>query len=267
MSAHEAVEALQELGLSSYEAQVFVALQQLGTGTAQDVSQVSDVPRSQVYGAADALASRGLLEVVESAPKAFRPVSLSAAREQLAARIEREQERAFENLEAIEGEQDKIADEGTISMLRGHQPIHERMVDLIAAATEQVVFVGATNELLTDDIAAVLRDRAAAGVLVMVATRDLTVQERFENDVVRVMVVPDTHHGGFAGRTLLVDDATVLLSVPTEDDHPEPFEEVALWTADTSIGHILARFIHAGMQSGLDEYPVDASQEESDERI
>ena len=74
------------------------------------------------------------------------------------------------------------------------------------------------------------------------------------------MVVPETHHGGFAGRTLLVDDATVLLSVPTEDDHSDPFEEVALWTANTSIGHILTRFIHAGMQAGLDEYPADMQE-------
>jgi sugar-specific transcriptional regulator TrmB len=83
MSTHEAVEALRELGLSNYEARVFVALQRLGSGTAQEVSQVSDVPRSQVYGAADDLAARGLLEVVESSPKAFRPVDLSTARDQL----------------------------------------------------------------------------------------------------------------------------------------------------------------------------------------
>ncbi|WP_435156915.1 TrmB family transcriptional regulator [Haladaptatus sp. DFWS20] len=260
MGAHEAVRALQKLGLSSYESQVFVALQQLGTGTAQDVSEVSNVPRSQVYGAADDLANRGLLEVVESSPKAFRSVSLSAAREQLSARIEHEQERAFENLEAIENEQASYADEETVSTLRGHQPIRERMIDLIASANEQAVLVGATGELLTDDIIGVLSNRATSGVLVMIVTRDRAVQEHFENTPVNVIVVPETHHGGFTGRTLLVDDATVLLSVPTEDDHPEPFDEVALWTAGTSIGHILTRFIHAGMESGLDNYPSDSSE-------
>ena len=136
MGAHEAVEALQELGLSSYEAQVFVALQQLGTGTAQDVSQISDVPRSQVYGAADDLATRGLLEVVESAPKAFRPVSLSAARKHLETRIERQQQRAFENLEAIERDHTEFTDEVSISTLRGHQPIRERMIDLAGQCGE-----------------------------------------------------------------------------------------------------------------------------------
>jgi len=258
MSAHEAVEALRELGLSNYEARVFVALQRLGTGTAQEVSQVSDVPRSQVYGAADDLAGRGLLEVVESSPKAFRPVSLATAREQLTARLERERERAFENLDAVEREHAPRETDGTVSTLRGARPIRERTVDLVADADQQVMVVGMDDELLTDALADVLRDRAVAGVSVMLATRDTAVEERFSDDPVRVMVVPDTHHGGFTGRTLLVDDATVLLSVPTEDGSPEPFEEVALWTADTSIGRILARFIHAGMQTGLDDYPADA---------
>jgi sugar-specific transcriptional regulator TrmB len=259
MSAHEAVEALRELGLSNYEARVFVALQRLGTGTAQEVSQVSDVPRSQVYGAADDLAGRGLLEVVESSPKAFRPVSLATAREQLTARLERERERAFENLDAVDRERSPRDTDGSVSTLRGARPIRERAVDLVADADEQVMVVGMDDELLTDALADVLRGRAAAGVSVMAATRDAAVEERFADDPVRVMVVPDTHHGGFTGRTLLVDDATVLLSVPTDDGSPEPFEEIALWTAETRIGRILARFIHAGMQSGFDDYPVDAS--------
>jgi sugar-specific transcriptional regulator TrmB len=254
MSAHEAVEALRELGLSNYEAQVFVALQQLGTGTAQEVSRVSDVPRSQVYGTADDLAERGLLEIVESSPKAFRPVSLDAAREQLTARIEREQERAFDNLEAVQGEDGGTADEGTVSTLRGHQPISERAVDLVADAEEQVVVVGATSEFLTSDLVDALRDRAVAGVRVIVAAHEPEIEREFDETAVRVMLVPEDHHGGFTGRTLLVDDATVLLSVPTEDDETDPFGEVALWTAETSIGRILARFIHAGMESGMEEY-------------
>lgn len=52
------------------------------------------------------------------------------------------------------------------------------------------------------------------------------------DDPIRVVVASDDHHGDLTGRTLLVDDATMLLSVPIEDDHPEPFEEVALWTAE-----------------------------------
>jgi sugar-specific transcriptional regulator TrmB len=257
MSAHQAVEALRTLGLSNYEAQVFVALQQLGTGTAQDVTRVSEVPRSQVYGAADDLADRGLIELVESSPKRFRPVSLETARQQLRTRLERQQERAFENLEAVQDDRADQHDERHVSTIRGRQPIRDRMVEVVADADHQVVFAGATDAIVHDDLEAALGERAEAGLTVMLVTGDQALAERFADSDVRVAVSEASGSGGYAGRTLLVDRATVVLSVPTAEDHPEPFEEVALWTVDTSIGRILARFVHAGMQAGLDEeYPA-----------
>ena len=87
---------------------------------------------------------------------------------------------------------------------------------------------------------------------VLVVTEESGVADLFADDPVRVIVASREGTGGFTGRTLLVDDATVLLSVRTDED-PEPFEETALWTADTRIGDILAAYVHAGMQSGFEE--------------
>jgi sugar-specific transcriptional regulator TrmB len=257
MSAHEAVDALRSLGLSNYEAQVFVALQQLGTGTAQEVSRRSEVPRSQVYGAADDLADRGLVELVESSPKTFRPVGLETARDQLRMRIERQQETAFEHLDAIQNESVDESDERQVSTLRGRQPIYDRIVGLVGRADDQVVFVGATDTFVDEELAAALRSKAASGAFVMAVSEQGALTERFEDSDVRVITSAPEHSDSYTGRTLLVDEATILLSVPTAEDGLEPFEEVALWTADTSIGRILARFVHAGMEHGLDdEYPA-----------
>lgn len=251
MSAHDAISALKELGLSNYEARVFVALQQLGTATAQEVSQVSDVPRSQVYGTADDLANRGFLEVVESSPKRYRAVSLAAARKQLQSRIERQQDRAFENLESLQHEHADHAGESDVSTLHGQHGIDDRLTELVRRAQERVVLVVGDGSLVSEAAEAVLRERAETGVSVVVVTEDPEIETRFEDDPVQVVVSGRERTGGFTGRTLLVDDATVLLSVLTDGDDPEPFEETALWTADTRIGHILAQFVHAGMQSGF----------------
>jgi len=253
MSAHDAVDALRDLGLANYEARVFVALHRLGDGTAQDVAEVADVPRSQVYGAADDLAARGLLEVVESSPKTYRPVSLERARAQLRERIDRQQARAFDNLEAVAGDHGDRTDAGDVATLRGHGPIRDRAVDLVERADDHVVLVGVRDATMRDDLAAALEARAAAGVVVTVVTDDPALADRLPD--VQVVVSGASGDEGYAGRTLLVDDATVLLSVPT-DGH-EPFDEVAMWTAETRIGRILARFVHAGMESGLEDGALD----------
>jgi sugar-specific transcriptional regulator TrmB len=245
VSAGEATAALERLGLSSYEAAVFVALQRLGTGTAQDVAEVSDVPRSQVYGAADELAKRGLVEQVESSPKRYRPVSLEAARRQLTTRLEREQDRAFEHLEELQKEQSENTGETSVTTLRGRHPIQERVATLIADATTQVMYVAPEAQHVDGAVAEALRECAGKKIRTIVATEESHVRDRFADDDVPVMVM-DEDTMGFTGRTLLVDDATVLLSVVPKDG--DSADETALWTVETSIGRILGQFINAGMQ-------------------
>jgi sugar-specific transcriptional regulator TrmB len=258
MSADDAIAALKRLGLGNYEARVFVALQALGSGTAQAVSDESGVPRSQVYGTADELAERGLIEVVESSPKAFRPVALSTARDLLADRIEREQQRAFENLESI---QSTATDEGQhqdVSTLRGRQPIDDRIAALVGAAEDAVVFVAPSAEHLSASIANALRETGGDGVHVTVVTAERSLRDRFADAPVAVFVMSEDNPADFAGRALMVDDSTILLAAETED---EPVDEEAMWTRNSSIGRILAQFMQSGMESGRERQSDHAPPE------
>jgi len=248
MSAQDATAALERLGLGSYEAAVFVALQQLGTGTTREISEVSEVPRSQVYGAADSLAERGLIEVVESSPKAYRPVSLDAAREHLQQHLARERERAFENLEQLRTADTEAGGTQEVSTLRGRQPVGERAASIIERADDLIIFVAPAAAQLSPAIAEALRERAGAGVEVTLVTADPAVDERFSGDSVRVVLMAEDSPADYTGRTLMVDDDTVLLSVVTDE---EPVDEMAMWTAETPIATILAQFVHSGMEAGM----------------
>ena len=79
----EAVTALQELGLKEYEAQCFVGLSRLSSGTAKQLSEITDVPRTRVYDAIRLLEAQGLVEVQHSSPQRFRAVPLEEATETL----------------------------------------------------------------------------------------------------------------------------------------------------------------------------------------
>jgi len=251
MSEREAVEALRTLGLSNYEAQVFVALQGLGTGTAQAVSKVSDVPRSQVYGAADDLAERGLVEVIESSPKAYRPVDLSTARAQLTERLERETERAFDRLESVRtADPDQVSGQD-VSTLRGRRAIDDRVAALVARADRTVVFVSPAAGSLSEDIEAALRDAGGGDVAVTVVTADRSLRDRFADAPVDVFVMSEDNPADFAGRALMVDEQTVLLAAETKD---APVDEEAMWTGDSRIGRILATFMRSGMDSGRERH-------------
>lgn len=69
---NEAVEVLQQLGLKEYEAKCFAGLSLLSSGTAKQVNDTTDVPRTRVYDAirsARARRDRAALALAKAAPK------------------------------------------------------------------------------------------------------------------------------------------------------------------------------------------------------
>ena len=71
MKISEASEALQRIGLSRYEALVFVNLARAGAATAGDVARASGVNRVQTYRALEGLEARGLVEVTLDRPRRY----------------------------------------------------------------------------------------------------------------------------------------------------------------------------------------------------
>ncbi|WP_117591393.1 TrmB family transcriptional regulator [Haloprofundus halophilus] len=243
-------EALERLGLSNYEARVFVALHRLGTGTAKDVHDLAGVPRSQVYGAAEDLEARGLVELQQSTPKRYRPVSLEAAKELLTVRLERERDRAFDALAELRSEEHGEETRDDVWTVRGRRPIDDRTVDLVRRAERRILFGADSVDLLDDDVVVALRERADAGVDVDVVSASAAVREVFaRDDAVDVAAPPADAPGDFTGRVVLADDDIFLLSVLYEGEGTEPPEETAIWSAGTAMAAVLTRAAGSGIEA------------------
>ncbi|WIV67206.1 TrmB family transcriptional regulator [Natrialbaceae archaeon AArc-T1-2] len=244
----DAIEAFERLGLTSYEAKVFIALQQLGSGSAREIADVADVPRSQVYSVAESLEGRGLLEVQQSNPIRYRPVSVDEARETLRDRFENEQERAFEYVETVREETAGEEAQEDIWTIRDRDRVDDRVVDVLSRADDRIVFGTRLPELVTDEIERTLEERAAAGVEVTTISRSATVRDRFESlEDVRAYSPPRhrTENGDDrSGRIALVDDDTVLLSVVDDDG-----SETAIWSASSLFASVLIQLIEASTET------------------
>ncbi|AEH37061.1 TrmB family transcriptional regulator [Halopiger xanaduensis] len=243
-----AVDAFEGLGLTSYEAKVFIALHRLGAGTARDVADITDVPRSQVYSVADSLEDRGLLEVQQSNPIRYRPVSVDEARELLREQFEREQDRAFEYVESV---RDDAAGEETqedIWTVRGRDRIDDRVVDLCSQAEKRIVFGTRLPELVTDAIGRTLEDRATAGVTVVTMSQIEAVQTAFDSleDVAVESPFMRRTDDQRSGRIVLVDDDSILLSVIDDDG-----SETAIWSSESLFASVLIQLIEANLEADV----------------
>ena len=238
----DALDAFERLGLTSYEAKVFIALHRLGSGTARDVASVTDVPRSQVYSVAESLENRGLLEIQQSNPIRYRPVSIEEAQATLEERFERERERAFEYVDTVKQESATEETQEDIWTVRSRDRVDDRVVDLLSQAEETIVFGTRLPALVTEPIKRTLEEQAAAGVSVFVISRTDEVRAQLGALEGVETAVPPAHRGDDqrSGRIVIVDDDSLLLSV-VGDDH----SETAIWSSDSLFASVLIQLIQA----------------------
>lgn len=153
----EAVEILQQLGLKQYEAECFVGLSRMSTGTAKRLSEATDVPRTRVYDAIRVLEEKGLVETQHTSPKRFRAVPLEEATETLRDQYEKRIARLEQSLDAARNIDS--TEEGTVQevwSMNGHAAIANRTDELVGGAESEVVLVVGDESALDEDLVGTL---------------------------------------------------------------------------------------------------------------
>jgi len=231
----EAISVLQQLGLKEYEAKCFVGLTRMETGTAKQLSNVVDVPRTRIYDAIRVLEAQGLVEVQHTSPQRFRAVPLDEATETLRSQYESRVNRLRDALDAAEpvdaGDDSPIQEVWSMS---GTTAIANRTKELVRNADSKVVLVVTDADLLTDDLLDCLNDlEDRVDLLVGAVTESLQERVRASLPNAETFVSGlEWLHGEEAvetetaiGRLLLVDRSTILVS----SIMPETGEEKAVF--------------------------------------
>jgi sugar-specific transcriptional regulator TrmB len=227
----EAIEVLQQLGLKEYEAKCFVGLSRLPTGTAKQLSEITDVPRTRVYDAVRVLEAQGLVEVQHTSPQKFRAVPLEEAtetlRDQYEARVDR-LTNALERTDTVEGtDEDPIQEVWSMS---GTDAIANRSNQLIGDATGEVVLVLGDESLLTAELVDSLTG-LESGVDLLIGAPTDTLEAQIHDAVPNATTFVSgldwlrSEEGAdddlAIGRLLLVDGASILVSTLVPDTGEE----------------------------------------------
>jgi sugar-specific transcriptional regulator TrmB len=236
MNESEVVEALNRLGLTTYEARVFVALQKLGTGTASEIAEVTDVPRSQVYGAAADLEERGLVDVEQSNPTRYRPVDVEEARERLYRQLQSESDAAFDYLESIETEAPAEEESESIWTVRDSENVASRAAQIIRTADRAVQYGADDVDYLEPVVRDALAETAASGVDVVLVSADEAVLDVAADLGVETVPVGERKPEMRTGRVLMADREAVLISVRGDT-------EAAFWSRDTGFATMLSTLL------------------------
>lgn len=155
------IECLKSLGLTKYEALVYIALLKLASATASEIHEISDVPRASVYPVIDQLLGKGLVSVSQSAPKRFAAISPEDAISRLMDKIKKDAHFARDSLSLVYKERMNrgMGTEELIWNIYGIGNIKNRFSELISCSKQEIRII-AHPQFLTPDIQQKLAMRA-----------------------------------------------------------------------------------------------------------
>ena len=93
------INSLKTFNLTDYEAKAYIALASLGTSSVTEISQICDVPRSNLYSVLESLNAKGFVDVQRGRPVLFKAVRPEKALEDTEKELNKQMKKARESVE------------------------------------------------------------------------------------------------------------------------------------------------------------------------
>jgi len=233
----EATEALERLGLTRYEATVFLNLARSGAATAGEVARACGVNRVQTYRALESLGARGLVEVTLDRPRRYAARAIDEAFDMILGEkrseiewIEATRKRiveAWSRLSGRQGEPPSVR----LQVIKGRAQIYRALLRLLKGARREVLAFTTTkgiqrsyragiNEALLAAMARGVRPRLIADINASNRALMARVAEH----------VPLRHVDGQRARFILVDRESIIAFLIQDERRIRGEAETALWT-------------------------------------
>jgi len=144
MEKKDIVQALENLGLSTYEAKAYFALLSESPLTGYKLSKVSGVPRSRIYETIEKLTAKGLILSQEGDTILLIPVSL----ESFLKKKEKESKQNLDFLKEVLPQLKKPAETQGIWTMSGRHRIFETINHVISQAKSHIYLVSFDNDIV-----------------------------------------------------------------------------------------------------------------------
>ncbi len=202
------VEDLKELGFSEYEAKAYVALVKAGSANVTELSQLCDVPRSNLYAVMEKLCQKGYAEIEKKRPLVFRAVDPKRALNEEAGRrikaLKEARDRAVRELESIKGEKGPMIP-AIVWGVKGFDAVQDKAVEMIKRAKNEIMINVPDPEILSDPVLEELKKAVKRKVKVRIATENKNLDRIKGIGIVRIR---DRIHGF----DMVVDEREVMVA-------------------------------------------------------
>ncbi|MGD8538645.1 MAG: helix-turn-helix domain-containing protein [Candidatus Aminicenantes bacterium] len=144
MTKADIIKALEDLGLSNYEAKAYLAFLSESPLTGYKLSKISGVPRSRIYETIEKLTAKGLVLAQEGDTTLLRPISLESFLEKKEQESRKTIDYLKENLPKIE----KTEEDHGIWNITGRERVFEIINYVISQSKSHIYLVSFENDIV-----------------------------------------------------------------------------------------------------------------------
>lgn len=178
------LENLKTFGLTDYEAKAYSALVSLGTSSVTEVSQLCDVPRSNLYAVLEKLNTMGFVEIQKGRPILFKARDpkkvLEEATELKVKEIEKAKAEVSEELQKITNTEKANVEPSLIWGIRGQEAVITKVAEIIKRSKGEIMINVPNVALLDGKLYEHLEQAKGRGVKIRIATEEKGDWKKFQ---------------------------------------------------------------------------------------
>lgn len=205
------VDNLKTFGLTDYEAKAYSALISINTGSVTEISQLCEVPRSNLYGVLESLNSKGFVDIQKGRPIVFKATDpkaiLSEVEKTQVESIKSSKKEAIERLGKIQKKKKVQAEPALFWTIKGSEAVLAKIEEMIKNARKEIL-INAPDMRLFDKMYDELVKAKKKGIKIKIATQknqDLTKYKK-----IGIVRTRDQIHG----IDIVTDEKEILISLP-----------------------------------------------------
>ncbi|UUX91485.1 TrmB family transcriptional regulator [Methanoplanus endosymbiosus] len=213
-------ESLKSLGLTKYEALVYIALLRFEGATATEIHEISGVPRASVYPVLDKLLNKNITAVSNTTPKRFSAACPDEAIKTLLSSIKKDAECAKEELNKIyeRRESHEKGQQELIWTIYGNENITAKTIEIISKAENEIRLI-LGYDIISRNLREILSspDRKASATIITNEWKG-EIPDNCTIWIIEKDIEPEMKLEGKYAGICIVDDSKVLVSMDPPDD-------------------------------------------------
>ncbi len=236
------VAALSRLGLTEYEARIYLALVRMGPRKASEVSFFAHVPRTKTYGAIRELDRKGLLQVIPGKPELYMPSSPSEFLMPLVTKLNSEvkdSEGLVQQLAVMHESSKYIKREipkesGEFWQVDGRHSIINKLNQTLSCAKKSINYLTSPSGLIraykahSDILEKGMKQGAIVRILSPTSAETSSVAREF-SEIIKLKGLDKPFKGSFVS----IDNRELVLIESKPDDlNTDKGSDIAIWTTN-----------------------------------